>query len=378
MGEYRRVSIPRTLLCVHVLLITYLTLTFVTVFRERTHEVNTPALRSGPSQSRGANYSGGISRDEPYVYSTFKKDRRLIYSRYRFRLKYLGLLEGSRWKIGKQWVSVKDWYMSDYIQPTMNEARGSVLAMGVTKDTFDESMAAVASAQVFFRRKRVLFYNWGLLRKQITQAKKWCNVKVMAVNFTRYPLQCALNNGGKMPSFRTAKVLTIIHALKRYRSVLWLDTAMRFNSTYLERVYRRAIQNQGLVFFTALSAQTKYTIPGYDVSDSSALLIMRTEYACENDLWWWYLCTLVEGCVVPSYVTMCEHPDVDEGAAVSDSPGASYQDCRSLNQSILSELGGNMYKFFVRRYGSRYRMMVRVVVEGQHDDNRTLVTSTCH
>ena len=228
----------------------------------------------------------------------------------------------------------------------------------------------VASIHKHLPRKKILYYDFGLEPEQVKEARGWCNVHVVSM--------AKVSQGGEMTPYSTARVLSIIHALKAHTAVLWLDTGLSLNSGQLIGIYRQAADNQGLVFIRPVTGHTSFSVTkGHSGhGEAAGLLIMRTEYACESALWWWYLCTRLEDCVVPTFSTMCAHSEAQPSppTAIHDH---SYQNCKSLSLSVLNILGGNMYQFYVKKYGLKYRMVTRTILSGVRETSQKYILSLC-
>ena len=300
----------------------------------------------------------------------FRKEE--LFTKHKYRFKYKDLVEGSQWQLDNHKRFVKGLNQTGFIQPTMKNAYEAVVVIAATRDTYAENAITVASVQKFLPKKSVVVYDWGLSPEQARKVSTWCNVQLKRINFSEFAEQYSLGEG-QVPNYNIAKIFSISFALKAYCTVLWLDTSVRLASSSLRDIYKCVVENEGLVFIRPPAFFVNFSLSGQaasrdswrpNMADVSALVIIRTEYAYENALWWWYLCSMVEKCIFPTFSTMCEHKETSGDFYGAEKMSAVFESCHNVDKSLLNILGGNMYKFYVKRYGYKYRMVSKVIKIG--------------
>lgn len=279
---------------------------------------------------------------------------------YTFHSKRYGSKSGKYFKVHEEfWMRYHFLLQRKYqVMLTSEVMDNFVVVMAVSRSHMLESIDAVASIQHNFPGKKIMYFDWGLEPGQKIKINSLCNVSLIPFDFNIIPHFQAISH--KKPwHFQIAKAFVIAEALRFHSAVLWMDASIRLKTNNFERIFAKAVNSSGLVFFSTVYHSTySVTPPGMfrylpssteeqqkiDHVQSGAIFIVRTKLISENIIWWFLLCSYTEDCVFSEHInSLCPRK--------SDAYKRNMSfNCSRFDQSVLNVLASNLYDFNVRQY----------------------------
>ncbi|ELU07489.1 hypothetical protein CAPTEDRAFT_204101 [Capitella teleta] len=228
-----------------------------------------------------------------------------------------------------------------------------VFAMACSENHYNESRDAIASTQKFFPDRRILFYDWGLNPEQKMEVQGLCGVDCKPFNFSEFPAAASLRG---RPLYQAHKIFVIMDAMADNDAVFWIDTSVRFMSNNLTSAYNKAIESDGIVYFSktthstfAVTHPSTYNFIPTNLTAqkklnqlaTNAALYYKTRKIFDGVLWWWFLCALRKDCISPTTEMICDFGLRDRML--------EYAGCHRVDQSVANLLVSNLYGFEIER-----------------------------
>ena len=225
-----------------------------------------------------------------------------------------------------------------------------VAVTGSSSNHFDEHKGHIESFRSYYPGVKLIFYDLGLTASEVKQVLEQAGIEYRKFDFTRYPAHVRnLYN-------YAWKALIVQHLLAEFDGVMWFDTSIKFqrNITYLkERMVRFKTGFQYYVSTTGHSIVTA-THPRMmeyfpmersgavsNMFQGGAIIVLNTAEVQNNILKWMCVCVLNVDCISPPGSTLfCNF----------NFPREKFGGCHRYDQSLLSILVSNTYRYEKERY----------------------------
>ena len=223
---------------------------------------------------------------------------------------------------------------------------------GASSNHFEEFRQHISTFAKLFPGIRVIFYDLGLTRSQVTFIlKNLPFVQYRKFDFNEYPPHVTnLVNYAWKP-------LIIQKILGEFDGAMWFDSSIRFKGNNTHEVLQRlARQRSGFMFFVGITGHSiiAATHPGMmeyipiktndsvkDMFEANSMIVINTPEVQTHIMKWLVTCALIEDCIAPVGAKLyCGF----------NFPKDKFGGCHRYDQSLVNILVSNAYSADRNRY----------------------------